>query len=452
MNDSKEKVLIDKGWKEMAIILDKEMPLGNSTKSNFGMVVALLLLLLFLGIGGGYYMINSSKSHLNKKTIEKKKSIASKNSFADIAANSSSNPNEKYNSIYNNNTNTIDQVSKDKSIGSENKKVSEVLKNQTLVISSSGNISNSAISKRDDSSISTKGLVKHENTLPIDKLDKKLLMVNKLDNLSMEVSGDDFVLLYTKKITPVLLRFKHKKHFSKAFSLGSAIVSENLTKFGGVESGAEFELGLTKKIGLTAGIDFSFFRKKGMQNSFLTNIFNVRPYDGRYEDDKIPERNKLSPRYKEAFNISTRNPYTLGGFVDELYYVGLPIGIYYKIKNLRLSIGFKASYLLYGTNFTSKKNYVGGQNYIISSDKAFINSKVYNRFDYSSFIVFDLRVYKRTSLSAKFNYSFTNILSNPETQLKNVSHSLFALRINDQYINRYDNNIYFSLGLKYSLL
>lgn len=445
MNDSKEKILIDKGWNEMSTLLDREMPLDKSVKSNSSTVFALLLLLLFLGIGGGYYMTINNKAHLKKDTIEKKKSISNKNNFADIVASSSNYPVGKKNSINKNNNNTIDQKALDKS--KKNQDDSKGLENKIQLIVSTGIYDNALIG----SFTKMKSMAKYENAMPIDKLDEKQLTINKIDNIAMEVSGEDFTLLYTKKITPVYLHFKNKKHFSKTFSLGSAIVSENLTSFGGMESGVEFELGLTNKIGLTTGVDFSFFKKKGMHNSFLTNIFSVKPYDGRYEDDKVSERDLFSTRYKEQFNIATRNPYTLSGFVDELYYVGLPVSIYYKAKNLRFSIGFKTSFLIYGTNFTSNKNFVGGQNYIISSNRAFINSKVYNRFDYSSFVAFDWRVYKNFSLSTKFSCSFVHILSDPEMQLKNISRSLFTFRTVDQYKDRYDNNIYFSLGIKYKL-
>ncbi len=355
------------------------------------------------------------------------------------------------NSKNKNTTNTIDRGTIDKISENNYTKISKSRENKTQVFVSSAKGNNELISTNNASLISAKSFEQYKNILPIDRSDKNLLALNKLDNISNGVYGEDFELLYTKKISPVVSHFKHKKHFSKDFSLGAAIVSENLTSFGGVESEVEYQLGITKKMGLTAGIDFSFFRKKGMQNSFLTNWYIIRPYDGRYEDDKVAERNLFSTRYKEEFNISTRNPYALGGFVDKLYYISLPVSVYYKVKRYRLSIGFKASYLLYGTNFTSRKNYVGGQNYIISSDKAFIKSKVYNRFDYSSFAGLDFRVYKRFSLSAKFSYSFTNILSNPKTQLKNVSGSLFAFRTDNQYKDRYDNNIYFSLGIKYKL-
>ncbi len=456
MIDENNKVLMDKGWKEMSKVLDAEMPIQINNNRIFYKKLALIIFLLLISLGGGFYMLdnNAKQKKLNQEKIKENRKSQFINNFAKIENNlkeskgleESSNVRIKH--VVSMNIASYNGIAK--SVASESTQSIGV---SSLVVGKNEHeLANRGVDGQySERKIDDIGLIDDDFLNIKTKNLTDLLAVNRLPLNIEELEKEDFELLYKGSIDSRSYSGIKKYIFNKYFTASLSVVSEDLTSFGGAESGVGYNIDFSNKIGFNAGFSFSFLRKNGMTNSFITNILNVPAYDGSNEKYKVIREGRLGPRYNKEFNISTRNPYTLGGFIDNLYYVGMPVAFYYNSKVFKLSIGLKASYLVKGTNFTANKNYVGGQNYVIYSDKAFFNSKVYNRIDYSTFISFDFAFWKRLSLDMKFNYSFSNILSSPEVQLSADRDHFFTSSIENKYKDRYDNNIYFTLGIKYKL-
>jgi len=456
MNDINEKIIIDKGWKQMSNLLDKEMPVANKYKNQ--KKYALILLLLLISFATGYYFIDqghkqgSGKIDVLKKTQSPKTPTSNtKNNFASIGIidKESTNFNKNNTNRSNEDNGAISKIH----ITNKNKLSKKNIVERIEVARNHYNQNTRESDSFDKTNIYNQVLHKSDakNKLISGRNLNDIVLVPVLKNKYINQLSNDFELFYTKPVISGTIDLTKKAIFNNYFIAGISVVSENIQSFGGAESCFSYNVDLSRKIGINAGVDFSFFRKRGMTYSFLTNIFNIPPYDGRYESKKVERPNGITSRYNEDFNISTRNPYALAGFIDKLYYMGLPVSIYYKNKKYRVSLGMRTSYLLKGTNFTANKNYVGGQNYVIHSDRAFINSKVYNRLGYSTFISYEYSIWRNFSISSKFNYSFTNILRSPKEQLSNDNISIFLPITNEEYKNRYDKNIYFSLGLTYKL-
>lgn len=462
MNKDKNIDIINRGWGEMSNLLDKAMPIG-STNSLFGRkrVAFLLLLFLFISIGGFFYIFNYSKLKKEHNEVIQKESIvnSSINSFAAI-----DNANSNGNANNNDNVNSNDDRNNQSFIQSEDKIVEP--KNETKQVRTINRPNNSDLVSRTSQRSSIKqnlvtvnksifkqgelaGNLKSNNiTSLVDFHKREDIQITRLEALIIPKLENTYVLSYSDKIKPVLLFKNMRKCFGKALSFDLRGISEDFRSFGGIEGGFQYQIKMSNNIGVGIGVDFSYFRKQGMNNAFFTNVLNHPDYDGSNELDKIRPLG-VNTRYKEEFNLTTRNPYTMSGFINELYYIGIPIGVFYNKNKFEIAFGLKIAYMLKGTNFTANKNLIGGQNYVIYSPAAFYNSNVYSRFDYSTYLAFDYSISRNIAITSKFNYSFSRIINSPKDQIQNNYRTAIIDVIEDRYNNRFDSNTFFSLGLKY---
>jgi len=450
--DNELKDLIDKGWEDMSSLLDTAMPVK---KAKAFKRVYLLLLLLFVFSGIGYFAFDSfeSKDKLKTKDVDsvKKDKLKNANSFVQldseknientsigeykenlIQANSTGVPN--YHEI--GNVKEVISKSTQNIIKNNNKIVSDNHLKQGKIADGNAKAENNSIG---DYLVMNEIIEKNRVKAHVEKEQTK--EVTKLS-----VIGFKELKSKTDLKLPINFTFEKLENVTCsncAVDLNINLVSEDVKSIGGMAGDITYRYAINRRIGVSSGIGISYFRKQGMTNSFLT-AFNIK---SEFDPRRLDNSHGISNRDIFAYNSAFRSPYILSRFINELYYVDLPVSMYFKMKKFSISLGIKLSYLFTGTNFTSNKNFYAGRNIVIYSDKAFFNSNIYNKFNYSTVISFDYNITNKIILTSGFNYSSIGIIKNPEDQL-NVDGEI---KQRSKYKDRYDKNVYLFMGMKYRI-
>lgn len=454
INNKDMKDMIDKGWKDMSILLDEKMPVSHVKRSN--KLKYLLLLLLFAFGTGVYFILNDSfgKGEINNHKIDsnERKEAKDINSFAKIelkdskATTVSITPTTSIEGTnLNNKENNNDKIEAQRNLLDSD---SNIEKRNVKIKYKTTTENKNRFNKRSDSNNSDEFVKTKTEDPTVERKSTKSFnqeITNKIALLSLnEIKVNSIELPAPIMSSNIFFNRNRCLKYDLVFNLNA--ISENLKSLGGFNSGLTLNYNFNRSFSIETGLGFSYFQKRGMTNSFLTT-FNIKPV---FDPQRWDNPRQIGSRDNTAFNIGVRSPYVMSRFIRELYYIDLPISVRYRVNKYSVSLGMKASYLVSGTNYTANKDFYAGQNFVIYSNKAFYNSRVYNRLNYSLIFSFDYDITNRIKLSTGFNYSSTGLINRPENQLN--KNNEFDYRIDEKYKDRYDKNIYFSLGMKCRIL
>jgi len=432
------KNIIDKGWQQMKITLDKNMPVVSPYKKpNYFLYALLLIPFLFIAIS--VYYFSSDYKSANPAQSPKIMYDSVNYQIADIN-NSPNNINSRFNNKIKV-ENAQQKIAKTSNTNSkfESKNGSKKQKKYKFGDSEKNN---KFIANVNTDESRTKEILFNLNETDIYSNsfveNRKIKISNLLTNLNIiEIPSNNITIqnFNPKYFVHKTLRNKKKYHHFLALNL----ITENGKSFGGVEFAAMVKTKLFGKFSLSSGLDFDYLSKSGMENSFF-KTFNIK--------DPLINFNTRNMKLEE-YNANFNSPVLRSPFVKDLFYMGLPVVLNLDIADFEIGLGTKLSYMILGTNYYNDYNDLERYNYLLKSSDNYYKTGIYNKLDYGLIMGVGYSLTDKFIISWNFDYSMNWIISSPNFQSDKNSSGLLIYRYNEE--NRYDKNVYFSLGLKYKI-
>ena len=260
-------------------------------------------------------------------------------------------------------------------------------------------------------------------------------------SFDMELPGSDLAGVFYDQ--------PEKRH---GFNVMARGVTENGQSYGGMEMAYGYTYHLASQWAIETGLGFHMFSKNGFANALALSSINSQTgpaIPGNKENSWVEERYQYDVTNSEIVNNEVGAEYIMG-IVDQLYYTSIPINLSYSWKRMKLYGGFQVSGLLWATN--KIRDYSDQYfNTVVLSRTALQKRNYFNRFDMSTQIGVDARLWKQLYFSVGYNHGLIRIVQTDSGKIlsesfKDSYESIYGKNFNQ----RIDYNRYFSLGLKYS--
>lgn len=428
MNDNQ---IIDKGWEKMKMALDQKMPIESLDRKPAYYLYALLTILFLLISVGIFYYSSGFQNTNSTKPIPKtndsiKYQIAQNINYANV----------KNANLKNDFARDIVEYKTERKHFENNLKENKSTARTNQVISLNNKKTAKPIAINDNEiSLTTRNYSDLADRNTFSRIFDEKILTNKMQLLEIQkrhISIEDFKPGYFERV-------EIKKQPKFMHSLAIHLISENGQSFGGMEIAGLVKTKLLGKLYLSSGLNVNFLTKSGMQNSFF-KTYNIK--------DPLLNFNTRFMRIEE-YNANFNSPVLRSKFVKDLCYVGIPVLLNLDFNNLELDLGVKMSYMISGTNYYNDYNDLDRYNYLLKSSDIFYKAGIYNKLDYGMLFGVNYYFSNKIAISWKFDYSLSWIINSPSYQSDKLSQGLLIYKHNEE--NRYDKNVYFSLGLKYNL-
>jgi hypothetical protein len=399
--DDAIKKMIDKGWIEMSMTLDEQMPVARVThmgRYRHYYSAAMVLILIFTS----FILMNDSSLIINYYHLAN----------ADNSIENGAEKELKTNFRQENITETVVVSVVEESI-SDHLYADEIIKKNT-------NSRHTATI----SPIPAKYFIAHKSNEinPLNSFTQRIENRNKDLNIVTEVGGSKIAFNYDDN-------FRHN-----TFSVMVNSINEDFASLGGVDGGFNYAYRLNKNIGFMTGIEHSLLAM-AMNDPDMPDM---RRSDAMFRS--YDENNRLYPE-----GTTTENS-------ELFYYVGIPVGVLYSISDFTISAGMKFSYLVNTPGMLSGNINPEFADIIAENDLSTdFSNLAYNRFDYSFILGFEFQIFKDFSLISRLNYSHSNLVNSYSYGENEIGNVFMVSGLENNIRDRIGRNMYFGIGIKYDL-